>query len=73
MLVVDLENALDVEFSDRDEDTVAGIVLSELGRPPKPGDRVEVGPLQLEVMQVKHRRIKSLLVTLASQAPEQSG
>jgi CBS domain containing-hemolysin-like protein len=64
MLVVDLEHALNLEFSDRDEDTVAGIVLSELGRPPKAGDRVEVGPLQLEVLQVKHRRIRSLLVTL---------
>lgn len=66
MLVVDLESALNVEFSDRNEDTIAGIVLSELGRPPRPGDRVEVGPLLLEVLQVKHRRIRSLRVQLKS-------
>ena len=32
MLVVDLEDELGLEFSDRDEDTIAGVVLSELGR-----------------------------------------
>jgi CBS domain containing-hemolysin-like protein len=38
MLVADLEDALRVDFSDRDEDTVAGVVLSELGRSPRVGD-----------------------------------
>ena len=42
MLVVDLEDELGIEFSDRDEDTIAGVVLSELGRRPRVGDRVEV-------------------------------
>ncbi len=64
MLVMDLEDELDIEFSDRDEDTVAGIVLSELGRSPRVGDRVRVGPLDLEVMQVKRHRIRLLRVTV---------
>ena len=45
MLVADLEDELRLEFSDRDEDTIGGVVLSELGRRARPGDRVEVGPL----------------------------
>jgi len=64
MLVMDLEDELDIEFSERDEDTIAGVVLSELGRPPRVGDCVRVGPLELEVVEVAHRTIKQLVVTL---------
>lgn len=64
MLVVDLEDALDVEFSERDEDTVGGVVLSELGRQPKVGDSVEVGEVRFEVLETSRRRIGSLRVTV---------
>jgi CBS domain containing-hemolysin-like protein len=40
MLVIDLEQALGVEFSERDEDTVGGVILSELGSRPEVGDAV---------------------------------
>jgi len=64
MLVVDLEDALNVEFSERDEDTIGGVVFSELGRQPKVGDRVEVGEVRFEVLETSRRRIGSLLVTV---------
>lgn len=64
-LVEDLEKALDVEFSDRDEDTVAGVVLSELGRRPALGDSVQLGPLELRVAEVKGNRIHALEVRRA--------
>ena len=64
MLVVDLEDALNVEFSDRDEDTVGGVVLSELGREPKVGDSVEVGEVRFEVLEASRQRIGLLLVTV---------
>ncbi|MFQ5526910.1 MAG: hemolysin family protein [Thermoanaerobaculia bacterium] len=60
--VEDLEKALDVEFSERDEDTVAGVVLSELGRRPTPGDAVRLGPLELRVAEVRGNRILALEV-----------
>jgi magnesium and cobalt exporter, CNNM family len=66
MLVADLEHELDLEFSGRDEDTVGGVVLSELGRRPAVGDRVEVGPLLAEVLEVQGNRIRSLRVTVRS-------
>ncbi len=69
MLVVDLEDALNIEFSDRDEDTVGGVVLSELGRAPKNGDVVEVGEVRFEVLDSSRRRINTLLVTLTPQKP----
>jgi CBS domain containing-hemolysin-like protein len=64
MLVVDLEDELGLEFSDRDEDTVAGVVLSELGRRPRVGDRVQVAGFRFEVLEVQGNRIKSLRLTL---------
>lgn len=64
LLVMDLEDALDVEFSERDEDTVGGVVLSELGRQPKVGDVVEVGEVRFEVLETSRRRIGSLRVTV---------
>ena len=60
LLVEDLETALALEFSDRDEDTIAGVVLSELGRRPRLGDRIQLGPLAAEVIEVDGNRITKL-------------
>jgi CBS domain containing-hemolysin-like protein len=68
MLVVELEEELGIEFSERDEDTIGGVVLSELGRLPVPGDRVEVGPLEIEVLEVRLNRIVSLRVRVKQPA-----
>ena len=71
MLVVDLEDELGIEFSERDEDTIGGVVVSELGRLPRTGDRVRVGPLRLEVLDVDRNRIGTLGVHVErSPAPE---
>lgn len=64
ILVVDLEQALGVEFSERDEDTVGGVVLSEIGRRPEVGDAVELGPLLLEVLKVEGNRVVQVRVTV---------
>jgi CBS domain containing-hemolysin-like protein len=65
MLVADLEDALGVDFSERDEDTVAGVVLSELGRSPRIGDRVTVGRVEFEVLDAERHRIETLLVKVS--------
>jgi CBS domain containing-hemolysin-like protein len=64
MLVEDLEEALGVELSDRDEDTIGGVVLSELGRNPAVGDRVELGPVTIEVLEVQHNRVATLRIVV---------
>jgi CBS domain containing-hemolysin-like protein len=69
MLVMDLEDELGLELSDRDEDTVAGLVLSELGRRPRVGDRVEVAGLGFEVLEVQGSRIRSLRLVREAPAP----
>lgn len=72
MLVEELEQALGLELSDRDEDTIGGVVFSELGRNPVVGDRVELGPITLEVSEVERNRIGSLKVTVPQPAPAQA-
>ncbi len=63
MLVVDLEDELGLELSDRDEDTIAGVVLSELGRRPRLGDRIDLAGVRLEILEVQGNRIRSLRLT----------
>jgi CBS domain containing-hemolysin-like protein len=66
MLIQDLEDELEVDLGDeRDEDTLAGVALSELGRRARVGDRVTFGPLELEVLEVDRNRILSLRVKVA--------
>ncbi|MEO6193153.1 MAG: hemolysin family protein [Thermoanaerobaculia bacterium] len=64
MLVEDLEEALGVELSERDEDTIGGVVLSELGRNPAVGDRVELGPLTIEVLEVQLNRVATVRINV---------
>jgi CBS domain containing-hemolysin-like protein len=69
VLVDELETALGVEFSERDEDTIGGVVLSEIGRSPQVGDRAELPPLTLEVLKVEGNRIRELLVEVRRPKP----
>lgn len=68
MLVEELETELGVEFSDRNEDTVGGVVLSELGGSPSIGDRVKLGPLEIEVRDVDLNRVKTVRVRVREEA-----
>lgn len=63
MLVEELEDELGNELSDRDEDTIGGVALSELGRKPAMGDKIELAGLILEVVEVQRNRIRTLKVT----------
>lgn len=70
MLIDDLEDELEIDIADgREEDTVAGIALSELGRTAEAGDTVEAGRLRLEVREVEGNRIVSLRVDVLAEPP----
>jgi len=75
MLVEELEQALGLELSDRDEDTIGGVVFSELGRNPGVGDRVELGPITFEVLEVQRNRIAALKATVhqPAEVPSERG
>ncbi len=45
-------------------DTLGGLVMAELGRVPRPGDRVQMANIELEVEHMRGRRIDTLIARL---------
>ncbi|MFA4943561.1 MAG: hemolysin family protein [Lentisphaeria bacterium] len=55
-----IEEAFDLEFSDDDFETISGYVLSELGRIPAKGEKLDTPMLGGEVLDADQRRILQL-------------
>jgi CBS domain containing-hemolysin-like protein len=49
-------------LDDTDYTTIGGYIFGQLGRLPRPGDRVSVGSLTLEVVEMEGRRVKTVRV-----------
>ena len=47
-------------LDDTDYTTIGGYIFGQLGRLPRPGDRVSVGSYTFEVVEMEGRRVKSL-------------
>ena len=62
----------DAALDHTDYTTVGGYVFGQLGRLPRPGDRVTVGPHTFEVAEMEGRRVKSLRLHAAEPEPEQA-
>jgi CBS domain containing-hemolysin-like protein len=65
-----LQDLFEIEFGERDYDTVGGLVVSELGRLPRCGESVNFGPIRLEVLEVERRRIRQVRVVMLPQTDE---
>jgi CBS domain containing-hemolysin-like protein len=64
---------LDVAFDSGSTETIAGLVLDQLGRAPEVGDRVETGGFVLEVTDVDGTRISQVIARrLGEDTPETS-
>lgn len=57
----ELEALFHQDLGREDVSTVGGLVLAQLGRVPRAGDRVRTGDLELEVEQVSRRRVRRVL------------
>jgi CBS domain containing-hemolysin-like protein len=55
-------------LDDTDYTTIGGYIFGQLGRLPRPGDRVAVGSYTLEVVEMEGRRVKT--VRLHAPKPE---
>jgi CBS domain containing-hemolysin-like protein len=62
----ELGQALDLELEHEDVDSVSGLVLAELGRPPLIGDTVEHGRIRVEVTRTTGRGVHEARVTLVA-------
>jgi len=60
--VDELAELFDVEFDDRDFDTVGGLIVSRLGRVPTRGETLRVKGLFFEVLDSDQRRIRQVRV-----------
>jgi magnesium and cobalt transporter len=59
----DFNQALGVNFSDEEFDTVGGLVISRFGHVPKRGESVNLGGLGFAVLRADSRRLHTLRVT----------
>jgi len=59
-------------LDDTDYTTIGGYVFGQLGRLPRPGDRVAAGGHTLEVVEMEGRRVKSLRLHTPPPTPEQA-
>jgi len=72
-LVADVEDALGVELSDEDYDTVGGFVMAKLGRIPRVGDRLEAAGYEFRVLAMDGRRVDRVLaIRREPRAPAQA-
>jgi putative hemolysin len=60
MPITEFNTEYEAELDDADYTTLGGYVFGQIGRLPKPGDRVTVGPRTLEVAEMEGRRVKTI-------------
>jgi len=60
MPITEFNSEYDAELSDADYTTLGGYLFGQLGRLPKPRDRVTVGPCGFEVLEMEGRRVKAI-------------
>ena len=58
--ITEFNSRFDASLDDTDYTTLGGYVFGQLGRLPRPGDRVTAGPHTFEVLEMDGRRVKSL-------------
>jgi CBS domain containing-hemolysin-like protein len=66
MPITEFNSKFGASLDDADYTTLGGYVFGQLGRLPRPGDRVTVGPHTFEVIEMDGRRVKSLRLHTAS-------
>ncbi|MFN8446225.1 MAG: hemolysin family protein [Caldilineaceae bacterium] len=69
LLLDELEQHYDLVFTSDEADTVAGLILHELGRTAQPGDVVDVQGVRFEVATIERLAIATVIVTLPTGNP----
>ncbi|HYO92634.1 MAG TPA: transporter associated domain-containing protein, partial [Pyrinomonadaceae bacterium] len=67
-----IERLFDMEIEDDDFTTIAGLVISESGYVPRPGERLTFRGLDVEVIDADDRRISRLRLRRAPQSEVQA-
>jgi CBS domain containing-hemolysin-like protein len=70
MPISEFNTEYDETLDDTDYNTIGGYVFGQIGRLPRPGDRVPIGPRTLEVVEMDGRRVRTLRLHAAQPEPE---
>jgi CBS domain containing-hemolysin-like protein len=73
MPITEFNTQYDAALDDTDYTTLGGYVFGQLGRLPRPGDRVTVGPQTFEVVEMDGRRVRSLRLHTSPQVEVEQG
>lgn len=67
-----LEQLFDLKLENGDFTTVAGMIIDQLGYVPRPGTRLQLHGLEIEILEADDRRIERLRLRRAIEAPNES-
>ena len=70
MPISEFNSQFDAALDDTDYTTIGGYIFGQLGRLPRVGDRITVGPWTFEVVEMEGRRVKA--VRLHTSKPEET-
>jgi CBS domain containing-hemolysin-like protein len=70
MTISEFNSGFGANLDDTDYTTIGGYIFGQLGRLPRVGDRVSVGPFTFEVVEMEGRRVKT--IRLHSPKPEEA-
>src|SRR3954471_9384941 len=73
MPITEFNSKYDASLDDTDYTTIGGYVFGQLGRLPRPGDRVTDGPYTFEVVEMDGRRVNSLRLHRAQPVEVEQG
>jgi CBS domain containing-hemolysin-like protein len=73
MPITEFNAKFTASLDDTDYTTLGGYVFGQLGRLPRPGDRVTVMPHTFEVVEMDGRRVKSLRLHTAAPIEVEQG
>ena len=70
--VKEIEQVFEIEFEDRDFDTVGGMVVSAFGRVPVVGETLSTNGIDVEVLEADRKRVQLVRLSAHSEACEES-
>jgi CBS domain containing-hemolysin-like protein len=70
-LIEDLADRLKVDVGEPEEETIGGYVMARLDREVAPGDKTELGDLQISVLEAERFRVRWVLITMRPPAVEE--
>ena len=73
MPISEFNSEYDAVLNDVDYTTIGGYLFGELGRLPRAGDRIVVGPHRFEVAEMEGRRVKTIRLLAAETAERAEG